>query len=135
MNKLIVLPVCLLLALAPIRPLDAFLAIGPLRATIDVIVNTHDGLAQKVCGISSDVEVSEKNTLWLEIKRPFAEQKDLAETTGDTLSCGSDARGTTDSETSGLTAGSYLSGDIKVTAIVFRQMEDERVLTIRLEAS
>jgi len=133
MNKFIVLPVCLLLALAPIRQLDAFLAVGPLRVTIDVVVNTQDGLTQKVCGISSDVEVSEKNTLWLEVNRPSGEQKDLVETIADTLSCGSGARGITGSEHGGLTEQSYLSGDINVTAIVFRQMEDERVVTVRIE--
>jgi formylglycine-generating enzyme required for sulfatase activity len=135
MNKFRVLPVCLLLALAlaPIRQLDAFLAVGPLRVTIDVIVNTEDGLAHKVCGTSSDVKVNEKNTLWLEINRPSGEQKDSVEITGDTVSCGSGIRGTTDSVPGGLTAQSYLSGDINVTAIVFRQMEDERVLTIRIK--
>ena len=133
MNKFSVLPVCLLLALVPLRQLDAFLAVGTLRVTIDVIANTEDGLVQKACGTSSDVEVNEQNTLWLEISRLSGEQEDLIGTTGYTVSCGSGIRGASNSEPASLTTQNYLSGNINVTAIVFRQMEDERVLTIRVK--
>lgn len=134
MNRLSVFSVFLLLALFPIRQLDAFLAVGQLHVTIDVIANAEDELAQEVCGTSSDVKGSEKNTLWLEVNRSTAEPSEPVKTSGYTVSCGSDARAPTESEPGGLTANSYLSGEINVTSIVFRQMEDERVLTIRVES-